>query len=67
MTVQVNILKGNATIVDSLGSSLRRGTNALEATPALLGRICLSDCKGPPDHVEISGEYGEERCPDRQR
>lgn len=39
MTVEVNILKSNATIVDALGSSLRSGGNALGTVPDLLKRV----------------------------
>jgi hypothetical protein len=39
VTVEVNVLKSNATIVDALGSSLRSGGNALGTVPDLLKRV----------------------------
>lgn len=39
MTIQADPLKGNAVLVDALGSALRRGGNALGSVPDLLKRV----------------------------
>ena len=39
MTVDADPLRGNAVLVDALGSALRRGGNALDAVPDLLKRV----------------------------
>lgn len=39
MTVEADPLRGNAVLVDALGSALRRGGNALDSVPDLLKRV----------------------------
>jgi hypothetical protein len=43
MTVEVDPLRGNAVLVDALGSALRRGGNALGTVPDLLKRVLAEE------------------------